>query len=115
MEVAAGDARKVRHRLAFGIGTQDFKQSAMLLKIVQSLLDARLFRVSLEIHEEEITPYLFLRRPGLDLREVHVRLFKMHQNVMQGPDPVLDRENDGGPILAGRLAILARDHDEARG
>ena len=59
----------------------------------------RVLPVPLEVHVEEVLPHLRLGGAGLDLRQVDPPFRKGLQHPVEGADPVLDGEEDGGFVV----------------
>ena len=72
-------------------------------------------RVAGEIDVEDVFPILALGGAGFDLGEVDVEVVEGLEGVDERAGPVVDREEDGGAVVAGGRAGFLADDEEAGG
>src|SRR5690349_17316768 len=96
------------------VGAKHFHEQAAPGDFFDGLFDPFFFDMAFHIHEKYVLPRFPSRRPRLDLGHAQSVRGKGAQQVIQRTHFVLDREHQGGLVLAGALRRLLRQDEKPR-
>ena len=97
------------------VGAENFHHGAVAGEFLERLGNVFRFRVAGEIDVKDVFPILALGGAGFDFRKVDLKVVEGLQGAYERAWPVVDREEDGGAVVAGGRAGLFTDDKEPCG
>mmetsp|Transcript_27547 Transcript_27547/g.68039 ORF Transcript_27547/g.68039 Transcript_27547/m.68039 type:complete len:243 (-) Transcript_27547:702-1430(-) len=92
---------------------------AVVLELLEHVLDVVIDAVPMHVHEEDVLPHLALRRPRLYPRKVDLAQLEGVEHVMEGPHAVRGGQHEHRLVVTRRLrlrlpcAVLPPQNDES--